>query len=218
MSRKIFTFTQLSNKLDSELAWRRKELTLLFNKVDSKITPINTTLLRAAIPFIYAHWEGYVKIVAESYLEFVANKYEKYSELKIQFVVLAIEKKFSSNNLSDIAKRVKMIELLINEFDKKANVPIKDVIQTKSNLWFDVFEEILFTIGLDTVDFTQFQTVVNDLVDTRNHIAHGHYIKVNYEAYENIHNDIITAMTRLKTEIENAALLFKYRDTTKVAI
>lgn len=218
MSRTIFTFTHLSNKLDNELAWRRKELTLIYGQIKEENSPNQITLRRAAIPFLYAHWEGYVKIVSESYLEFVANKYEKISDLKTPLVVLAIQKNVNTFEASDLEQKVLLFDALINQFDKKANIPVKNVIQTKSNLWFNVFEEILFTLGLEKINLLKYKSVVNDLVESRNYIAHGHYLKISYQTYVNVHSDIISAMTQLKTEIENSAVQLHYKDTNKFAV
>lgn len=215
MSRTIFTFTHLSDKLDSELAWRRKELRLLYNQIKPNSSPIQSTLLRAAIPFLYAHWEGYVKVVGESYLEFVANKYEKVGELKTPFVVLAMQKKIGQHELNEFEQKKKLFDAFINDFDKRANIPVKNVIQTKSNLWFNVFEEVLFTLGLDGINLKKYKTVINDLVDSRNHIAHGRYLEVTYESYDSIHFDVISAMSQLKTEIENSAIQSHYKDTNR---
>jgi hypothetical protein len=217
MSRKIFTFTHLSDKLYSELSWRRKELILIYSHIKPDSSPISKTLLRAAIPFLYAHWEGYVKIVAETYLEFVANKYEKISDLKTSFAVLAIDKKTTHHKVNEFEQKVQLFNTLINEFDKKANIPVKDVIQTKSNLWYNVFEEILFILGLDSINLVQYKVSINDLVDTRNHIAHGHYLKINYDQYKDIHTDVISAMSQLKTEIENSAIQFHYKNLNRFA-
>ncbi len=217
MSRKIFTFAQLTNKLDNDLSWRRRELNLIYSQIGPTESPLNKTLLRAAIPFLYAHWEGYVKVVAETYLEFVANKYEKISDLKTSFVVLAIEKKMNIYEANNFEQKVQLVNLLINEYDKKANVPIKDVIQTKSNLWFNVFEEILFILGLDSIQLVHYKSVIDDLVDSRNHIAHGHFLNISYSIYDSIHKDVVSAMSQFKTEIENSAIQFHYKDVNRFA-
>jgi hypothetical protein len=100
---------------------------------------------------------------------------------------------------------------LITEIDKKSNIQTKNVIQTKSNLRYNVLEEILFVVGIDESKFSHKKSLINDLVDARNNIAHGDYLRVEYDAYHNMHQDVQILMEQLKIEIENAATLEKYR-------
>jgi hypothetical protein len=217
MARKIIRLIDLSNKLDEELSWRRKELQIINGFIPNQSTPTQTASIRAAVPLLYSHWEGFVKIVAETYLQYVANKFIKHSELKPSFLALSIVKKVEEVDKNEFQWSVEFAKMLINEFDKTSNIPVKNQIQTRSNLWFNVFEEILLLISIDSSSFSKFKGVVNDLVDTRNHIAHGHYLKIDLPTYLIIHSDIIAAMTQLKTELENAASMEQFKDTVKFA-
>ena len=51
--------TELMNRLDRELAWRKRELTTLAFAV-ADANPV--TALRAGICLLYAHWEGFIKL------------------------------------------------------------------------------------------------------------------------------------------------------------
>jgi len=55
---------------------------------------------------------------------------------------------------------------------------------SRSNLKFNVFEEILFLVGIDVNKFKIYASVINDLVDSRNHIAHGQYLKVDKPTFD----------------------------------
>jgi hypothetical protein len=56
-----------------------------------------------------------------------------------------------------------------------------------------------------------YQSLIDDLVDSRNNIAHGDYLRVQYSAYESMHTDIQFLMELLKNELENAAITETFR-------
>lgn len=49
--------------------------------------------------------------------------------------------------------------------------------------------------------------MIDELVDSRNTIAHGNYLKINYSMFCEFYNDTIILLDTLRTEIENATAL-----------
>ena len=92
---RIRTLENLNQRLTDDFVWRRKELTYLNDLIDTRtfLADKQTMLLRAGITLLYAHWEGYIKTVATSYLEFVAMQKLMYDELAINFVAVAMKAK-----------------------------------------------------------------------------------------------------------------------------
>lgn len=215
MSKKVFNVFDLSLKIDEDVIWRRKELKIILDLVQTSIGPKKDAALRFAIPILYAHWEGFVKRSCELYLEFVANKYKTHRELKPQFIALSLTKKLGALEIKNIVEKAETIDFLINEFEKRANIPVKNIIQTKSNLKYYVFEEIIYILGLDTYTFDKYKDLIDSLVDTRNHIAHGSYLKVTEQTYVDFNRDIDSLMSILKTEIENSAVMEGYLKSIK---
>ncbi len=211
MARTPYSYNQLIYLIGNDYAWRRKELKLIKDQIPSKSSPKQNAALRFSVPILYAHWEGFVKKSCELYLEFVAKKYLKHNELKPQFVALSLSKKLGDLDIKHIEQKTKIVEFLISEIDKNSNMQTKNVIQTKSNLRYSVLEEILFIIGIDESKFSHKRSLINDLVDARNHIAHGDYLRVEYDAYHLMHDDVQILMEQLKTEIENTATLEEYK-------
>jgi len=211
MARTPYTYNQLIYLIGNDYAWRRKELKIIQDQIPSNPSPKQNAALRFSVPILYAHWEGFVKKSCELYLEFVAKKFLKHNELKPQFVALSLSKKLGNLEIKNIEERTKAVEFLINEIDKNSNMQTKNVIQTKSNLRYSVLEEILFVIGIDESKFAHKKSLVNDLVDARNNIAHGDYLRVEFDAYYSMHDEIQQLMEQLKTEIENAATLEEFK-------
>jgi hypothetical protein len=211
MARKPYSYNELIDLIGNDYAWRRKELKIIKDQIPSNPSPKQNAALRFCVPILYAHWEGFVKKSCELYLEFVAKKYLKHNELKPQFVALSLSKKLGNLEIKNIEERTKAVEFLINEIDKNSNMLTQNVIQTKSNLRYNILEEILFIIGIDEKKFTHKKSLINDLVDSRNNIAHGDYLKVKYETYNLMHQDTQELMELLKTQIENAAILEEFK-------
>lgn len=211
MNKRIKHFNELSSYLDAELAWRRKELAIVKNYIPDEANPKQNAALRFNVPILYAHFEGFVKQSTELYLNFVANKFLKHCELQSQFITLSLAKKVGLLELRNIEDRTKVIDFILQNGEKKSNIQTKNVIQTKSNLRYNVFKEIIFTIGIEEGNFSKYETLINDLVDARNYIAHGDFLKVDKNTFEIMYKDIQQIMIDLKTEIENCATLEKFK-------
>ncbi|MDK2772463.1 MAG: hypothetical protein KYX68_09585 [Flavobacterium sp.] len=206
MARKAYTYDQLTNLISEDFAWRRKELKIINDHVPISPSLKQSAALRFSVPILYAHWEGFVKKSTEIYLEYVAKKFLNHNELKPQFIALSLSKKLGNLEIKNLEEKSKTVEFLINEFKNKSNILTTNVIQTKSNLRYNVFKEILFVIGIDETKFSQYESLINDLVDSRNNIAHGDYLRVDFNTYQIMFKEIQDVMLSLKTEIENSAL------------
>ena len=211
MARQLYTYDSLSKRLYEEFSWRRKELTLLKSKIPIEKNSLQSAMLRSALPLLYAHWEGFVKLTMSYYLEYVSNKHLRHDELKTTFIALSLQNKLGDLNNSSIENRTKIIDFIFTDLTKQSNIPKKNIINTKSNLRFEVLKEILFILDLDDSHIDRHESLINDLVSERNYIAHGEHKLIDYKTYENFLTDIITLMEYLKTTIENNAILEKYK-------
>jgi hypothetical protein len=211
MAKNLFTLDGLISKLFEELSWRRKELFLIKNIIPVDKNPIQNALLRSAIPFVYAHWEGFIKVSMSHYLEFVSKRYLKNNELKNSFVTLSIQNKLGEINNNNFENKVKIVTFLLDEMDKQSTIPKRNIINTKSNLTFEVLKEILFILDLDDNHINSQKDLIDDLVKARNHIAHGEFQIVDYATFIHTYDDVIALMDFLKTKIENNAVLELYK-------
>ncbi|RXM52582.1 MULTISPECIES: MAE_28990/MAE_18760 family HEPN-like nuclease [unclassified Chryseobacterium] len=211
MAARIQTFDNLSDKLYGELSWRRKELTLIKSKIPTSKNSLQSAMIRASLPLLYAHWEGYVKLTMSYYLEYVSNKYLKNDELKTQFIALSLQNKLGDLNNSSFENRTKIIDFIFTEINKQSNIPKKNIINTKSNLRYDVLSEILFILDLQDSHIESKKELINDLVEERNYIAHGEHKIIDLTTFENFYDDIISLMDYLKTTIENNAIQEKFK-------
>ena len=94
---------------------------------------------------------------------------------------------------------------------RSANVPYKKVIDTKSNLSSTVLLDIISALGLDGSQFaTRLKFIDNNLVNPRNHIAHGESMELTVDEYILLHDGVINLIETFRTEIENASVLRRY--------
>ena len=199
-------FIEFSNDLDREISWRKHELSILKNAIPTQSGKKRQAFLRMAIPILYAHWEGFVSNCSYFYLKYVKSKRLKHSELKEQFIVLSLRNKLGLFEAKNIETQTEIVHFLLENFNKRSNIPLKNIINTKSNLKFKVFNEILYTIGIESSSFKRFESIIDDLVDLRNYIAHGENKVVDKKTYEEFSREIIALMNYFKTQLENFAL------------
>lgn len=210
---KIRSIEELNDKVDSEFAWRRKELTTILAQVNQS-SGINTnTAIRGAIVLLYAHWEGFIKAACEYYLVFVSTKKLKNSELKNCFLAISFKKDLDkSERAAKNTIHSRAISNILENVDKVSDVPYRGVIDTGSNLNSDVLIEILSTIGLDPFKYRlKFHLIDSSLLKSRNEIAHGQYLGIEKEDYKLLYDDVIAIITDIKICICNAAAQEQYK-------
>jgi MAE_28990/MAE_18760-like HEPN len=210
----IRTQEQLSDKLAEDLVWRKKELAAVKALIEDKSfsNSKHNALLRSGIALLYAHWEGFVKTAASSYLEYVSMQRLCYNELSSNFVALALKSKLKEAAESKKATVfTEAIDFLRLQLDKRSSLQYKDVIQTGSNLNSSIFKDILCTLGIDGSTYATKQVVIDEkLLARRNRIAHGEYLLLDREAYVELHSQVIEMMQLFHDQIENCATLKSY--------
>lgn len=211
---KIKTQENLTDFLNKELSWRKKELFTLFDNVKKNSgSKFQDTALRAGIVLLYAHWEGFIKCASEAYLEYVISKRLKYKDLDFCFVAIAAKQKiyeFNQTNKSTIHKQ--FVEFLLCEQNNKAIINKENIIKTQSNLNSDILKEMMTSIGLDYTEYeTKSNLIDEQLLKHRNDVAHGQRIGFDLKDYLTLHEEVKKMLEKFKTDIENAAILFKYK-------
>lgn len=210
---KIRTIIQLQEILDKDFAWRIKEIANLKLVVKTSRRMSNDTAVRASIPLLYGHWEGFVKNTATSYLEYVNGQSLTYSQLRSCFVVFGVKKRINeliTSKQSEIS--ISAINFLREEMEEKARLQIDSAIRTEFNLSSKVFNNILKSIGLDDSKYeSRYNLIDESLLKKRNFIAHGEYLDVDVRGFRNLADEILTLLRWFKTDIENAVVLKEYK-------
>lgn len=214
---KIRTFAHLQQKLDDELAWRRKELTIIKSLIPSKkssskvpATEIENCHVRSGIALLYAHWEGFVKVAGNFYLEYISSKGLRYEELTNNFVAMAAKKHLndfgSSNKVTD---HIRVADFFLSGLGEKCNNFAE--IETKSNLSAPVLKEILSALGLDYRGYEMRANLIEALRNNRNNIAHGKFSEIDVTTFLEYHEKITELMELFANQISNAASTEAYK-------
>lgn len=210
----IRTAEQLSDRLATDLAWRKKELSEMKSLIEGKNVSDqrHKVLVRSGVCILYSHWEGFVKLAANSYLEYVISKKLTYQELSSNFLALAMKEKLKeAKETHKPSLYIPVCEFFLSELNQRCILP-KDVISTASNLSSEILKEITYILGIDfSVYSTKSVLIDTKLLKTRNEIAHGNYSVFDRDEYLELHREIIGMLDIFRTEIENAAIQEKFR-------
>jgi HEPN superfamily RiboL-PSP-like protein len=215
MSR-LSTVSLFVDYIDDEFAWRHKELidvSLVIKQTSD--SGIRRTLLRAAVPLLYAHWEGFIKKASEAVINFVAEQRLRHDELATCFWVLGVKGQLhtlaESGNAKDAAKA---LESILESGARRARFTAKGNVSTDSNLSSRVLERISGTIGIDYSLFEPSAPLIDGaLLDRRNHIAHGQLEYVDEERFYSLMTDVFGLMRMYKDAVENMVIQGKYKRT-----
>ncbi|OCR00981.1 hypothetical protein BCD67_06370 [Oscillatoriales cyanobacterium USR001] len=209
----IRTAEQLSDKLSNDIAWRKKELSEIKSLVESKSfsDQRHKALVRSGVCILYAHWEGFVKLAANSYLEYVSLKKLTYKQLSSNFLALAMKEKLKeAKETNKPSLYIPVCDFFLSELDQRCNLP-KDAISTASNLSSEILKEITAILGIDFSLYSiNSQLIDTKLLKTRNEIAHGNYSVFDREEYIELHIEVIGMLEIFRNQIENAAIEKKF--------
>lgn len=211
--KKIRTPDQLQNTLDNKFSWRLKEIANLKIVVRKSEHLSRETAVRAAIPLLYGHWEGFIKEASTCYIEYVNGQSLTYKELQSCFVVFGFKREINKL-VSSKSSRVSIstLDFLRDELDQKAKLKIKSAIRTEFNLSSKVFENIAQSIGIDTNTYkSRYNLIDESLLSRRNRIAHGKHLDVDSNGFRDLADEIISLLRLYKTDIENAVSAGAYK-------
>jgi len=213
---KIRTEDEFQDAVDSETAWRKKELSSISSNIATSKKAAKITAIRAGIALLYAHWEGLIKNLATYYLCYVSFQNCRYDELKCNFMALSINKEiklFKESKKASIHNQV--VNKIRTEGSYKAKIPYEDVIKTGSNLNSEVFIEIMETIGLDYAEYEPSFVMIDEVLKMRNEIAHGkrlESIDLDEKRFKEIYDVVTDLMNKFVAQITNAVYLKEYKN------
>lgn len=206
---KIKTVEKLQDHLDRDLARRKKELInlklLAFQSQD-------TMYCRIGLVMLSAHFEGFIRIVANYYVLFVAGQQLLLKEINTNFAALFFRRIIEQDKESTkISSYMRKLEKIIEDYSAEkfyvtytSNSPI---IKTDSNPSSAVFKEILISIGLSYSPYeTKKNFIDRDLLSNRHAIVHGAFTEVSLDDFCTTFNVIFEIMENFKNQVIQAAL------------
>lgn len=212
----IRTVEELTDVLNKDFAWRKKELSQVKSQVESKNVSEqkHKLFLRSGICILYAHWEGFVKLASNSYLEYVSMRKLPYNQLANNFVALAMKEKLKEvQDTNKPSLYIPVCDFFLFKLNERSYLP-KDVISTASNLSSGILKEITLILGLDFSFYSTKSKLIDEkLLKSRNEIGHGQYLLIDRQEYLELHQEVINLLEIFRNQIENACIQKKYMKT-----
>lgn len=209
----IRTEGQFQDALDRELAWRIKEISDIKLLVRTSRRLPADSAVRAGIPILYAHWEGFIKRASELYLEYLSGIRLKYEELQTCFVVFGVKRHVNSLVESKNAGTlIEALDFIRGKMGDRAKLKFQGAIRTESNLSSAVFTNIGTSLGLDLTSYeARYKLIDESLLRRRNSIAHGEYLDVDQTGFPSLADEVIILLRMYKTDLENSVSLKQYK-------
>lgn len=209
---KANTVGNLQDILDTDLVWRRKEISTLISIAKTSEFAAQTYLVRACVPLLYAHWEGFSKQCFTRYLEFVSYRRLKYKSLNPSFLFIASSPSLNKIKTSGVRDGLSIVRDFLDKTEDVNKENFRKRVDTKSNLRSEVICDLLALCGLPFNEFSDEHTFIDkELCDPRNEVAHGVGGGPSLNALIERRDKAFGIMTRLQTIVVNAAIGSQYR-------
>ena len=207
---KPYTVQALSDHLDTDLIWRRKELSDMKAAIDRADAASKSVLLRALITICYAHWEGYVRVCANLYFDHVTLRKLQYLALERQIYVNSFLVRLDIMNKTrlSIEARCKLVNDILDGTAARFGYIHPDLIDTRSNLSADAIKDICVICGVDGAHFGPFIDLI--VLKRRNAIAHGQQEYINEGDIDHLVADTLALMQHFRSLLENKVYLKTY--------
>ncbi|MCC6983370.1 MAG: hypothetical protein IT535_08885 [Bauldia sp.] len=210
---KPYTERDLSDLFDEDLVWRRRELSDMKAAVRGADLPARRALLRAITTMGYAHWEGYVRLCANRYFDYLTIRRLPYMALERQIYVNSFLARIDSlyNSRYSLEARCRLVNDIIDGREHTFRYINPDLVDTKSNLNTDTIKEICMICAVDSSHFEAKRFFIDQLVvKRRNAIAHGQQEFLQEAELDTLVSDILALMQHFRSLLENKVYLRKY--------
>lgn len=203
---KPYTEQDLSNIFDSDLIWRRKELSDMKSAIYAADSVSRHALLRALVAMSYAHWEGFVRNCATRYFEYLTLRKKSFSDFERQIYVNSMLIRLDSlyQSRMSIKDRCELINDILDGAGRRFAYMNRDLIDTRSNLNTDVVKDICLICGVDSGHFEDKRTFIDlFLLKRRNAIAHGQQEYIRMDEIDDFIANVLSIMSAFRNILEN---------------
>ena len=147
------------------------------------------------------------------FLQFIVDKKFKQSELTDNYKGIMLKKHFKgTQNSHKIKFHISAVNFLIDQKDGYVIFDPTMYIKTDSNLNYELFENILDTLGIPSTKYCSREKQIDEsLLKNRNSIAHGQKCNVSKEEFISLFDDIISLITNFKDDLQNICATEAYK-------
>ncbi len=207
------TALQLQEALDAEFAWRQIEIHALREAAQGLVGQNKRTILRASVPILYAHWEGFVKESICLYVRYISSLGLRFGRVKQCFRGLAALEHVRT--METVRKKIFVSSILLAKIysieEETVRISIDSYIGRVGNLDFSLFEQLISFVGIDTNKYVPRKQLIDEkLLRSRNEIAHGEYLELDVDGLIELSKEVLLVIRWVKTDIENALVTQAY--------
>lgn len=223
MAIKIRTIEELSEKLDADAQWRKKEI--IDMKSFCRANDFPPCMLRSAFVLVCAHFEGAIKYASNAYIAYISAQKILGKDLRVEISAISVRKKKHSLFQSSGTKKVRIsvVSDVLSEYDRicqsefyiKLNeddmIPEIDEEDPALPMGGNPTPEVLFDIStildLDYANLFELRSAFIDkeLLKPRHCVAHGEKRTISEQEFEAASNYVIEIIDKFKTGIINSA-------------
>lgn len=219
MSKKYHNKEEFIDAIDQDYSWRRIELLCVKKQVvtanekakaKDKTTPM---AIRQGILLLYAHWEGFIKFSATAYLQFIVDCGFKQCDLTDNFLGIMLRKKYLGKcNTYSLKHHISVARGLLNDSQQRVVFEPEKIIRTNANLSYELFENILDTLAIDTRKYETKRQLINEsLLARRNKIAHGEGNIPAFDSFIDLFQSVFDMLDCFKNDIQNLCATEGYK-------
>lgn len=210
---KPFTESDLSNIFDTDLIWRRKELSDLKSALRVADEHSKPALLRALVAMSYAHWEGYVRTCGNRYFEFLTLRRRSFVEYERQIYINTVLGRLDLLHRGRVSlkERCRLVNDILDGTSGSFRRVNPGLIDTRSNLNTDVVTDICTVCGVDAMyfqDHRHFLDII--LLKRRNAIAHGQQEMIAAGEVDELVGKVLDLMAAFRNLLENKVYTKSY--------
>ncbi|SBT09855.1 conserved hypothetical protein [Candidatus Accumulibacter aalborgensis] len=202
---KYVTAEQCLDAIQSDSAWRKKEISSFKQRVAGSDGEARAIMMRAGILILYAHWEGFVKFSSETYITHINERIARFNApLNEHYQTLrmwrCIQRKGDYPHSKTPVGFLDVMQAWKSRPDKKLS---DDMIDAESNLNSIVLRKILRIIDIPFGDFESKQNLIDEkLLGRRNPIAHGEKMVINFDEYNEADREVRMLLETFQQKIE----------------
>lgn len=170
---KIRTKSELQDCIDDEYTWRFHEIASMKTEIQSMKSSNKRLfpMIRSLVMLSYSHWEGFVKHTARYFLDYLSRLGLDQSQTHPALVASSLS--YALNNKGRVDSNCLIHGILTNKH-YKPHYQIEAMVDTKSNLNYDVLEIISNNIGIDISSLSLEKVRLDEIIlGRRNKMAHG---------------------------------------------
>lgn len=202
---RIRNLSTLEDKIDEDLAWRKKEIIDIDVLLDNKDFKNKNVLLRSGISLLSAHWEGFIRTASNLYVIYICDQKLINRDLKINFLALMAKKDIGIKSQSKKSSvHMELINKIENLKDEKFYIKYTEnerIINTDSNLSYNLFEEILKTLNIENKYELKKNYIDRELLKKRHQVVHGEKTFLEHDDFKSTMDIIFQIMEEFKTDL-----------------